>query len=140
MTQKEAQMKRNSLLLIFCVLCFASLQAILAPYAQAQTAAGGPEKIKAILLRPAGWIAYWSGPFGDGESEFIFMARKEKVVVKIQTPSVSSCESEVTITSDTVKFDGCRDPDITLVFDPNDHDYPFKGKSPRLYVYKLKAK
>jgi hypothetical protein len=67
-------------------------------------------------------------------------------VAKIQNLSRSdgsilqSCERDVTITSDGIKHDGCRDFGITLLFDPNDHDYPFKGKSQRGYEYKLKAK
>jgi hypothetical protein len=103
-----------------------------------------PDNIKALLLRPAGWKADWSGYGGSvkGESEFLFEARGDKVVVKIErlTYPYVSCERDVTITSDGVKFDGCYDREITLRFDPNDQDYPFKGKSLRDYEYKLKAK
>jgi homoserine O-acetyltransferase/O-succinyltransferase len=100
-----------------------------------------PDKIKAMLLRPAGWKADWSLPGGydKGEGEWIFEARGDKVVAKIQR-SGSSCEKDATITSDGVRFDGCYDRDIALRFDPNDQDYPFKGKSPRDYEYKMKAK
>ena len=111
-------------------------------YAQDQTGAGGPDKIKAVLLRPAGWNA----DFGHGLAEFIYEARGEKVVVKIYNLSRSdgatllNCERDVTITSDGIKHDGCRDLGITLLFDPKDQDYPFKGKSQRGYEYKLKAK
>ena len=135
-------MKLYSFLVISCVLCFSSLQAIPTAYAQDQTGAGGPDKIKAVLLRPAGWKA----DFGHGLSEFIYEARGEKVVAKIQGLSRSdgasllSCERDVTITSDGIKHDGCRDFGITLLFDPKDQDYPFKGKSPRGTEYKLKAK
>jgi hypothetical protein len=135
-------MKLYSFLVISCVLCFSSLQAISTAYAQDQTVAGGPDKIKAMLLRPAGWRAEWSGLEGSMLAEYVFEARGEKVVAKIQfiTSPFLSCERDVTITSDVVKFDGCRDFGITLLFDPNDHDYPFKGKSPRGIEYKLKAK
>ncbi len=135
-------MKLCSFLVVSCVLCFTSLQAISTTCAQDQTAAGGPDKIKAMLLRPAGWRADWSGHGGSGVSELIFEARGEKVVAKIQrlTPSFWSCERDVTITSDVVKLDLCYDPDLTLLFDPNDHDYPFKGKTPKGYEYNLKAK
>ena len=100
------------------------------------------EEIKAVLLRPAGWKA----DFGHGLAEFICEARGEKVVVKIQQlsrsdgRSLQSCERDVTITSDSIKHDGCRDREITLLFDPKDQDYPFKGKSQLGYEYKLKAK
>ena len=139
-------MKLYSFLVISCVLCFSSLQAIPTAYAQEQTGAGGPDKIKAVLLRPAGWKADHIGPSTSGQSEFIYEARGEKVVVKIQGLSRTDgkpnldCERDVTITSDSIKHDGCRDREITLLFDPKDQDYPFKGKSQLGYDYKLKAK
>ena len=135
-------MKLYSFLVISCVLCFSSLQAIPTAYAQEQTDAGGPDKIKTLLLRPTGWKA----DFGHGLAEFIYEARGEKVVVKIQGLSRTDgkpnldCERDVTITSDSIKHDGCRDREITLLFDPKDQDYPFKGKSQLGYEYKLKAK
>jgi hypothetical protein len=139
-------MKLYSFFVISCVLCFSSLQTIPTAYAQDQTGAGGPDKIKAVLLRPAGWNVDQIGPSGSGQTEFIYEARGEKVVVKIQNLSRSdgailkSCERDVTITSDDIKHDGCRDFGITLLFDIKDQDYPFKGKSQRGYEYKLKAK
>ena len=134
-------MKLYSFLVISCVLCFYSLQAIPTAYAQDQTGAGGPDKIKAVLLRPAGWKA----DFGHGQSEHIYEAREEKVMVKIKGlsrtdgKSLLNCERDVTITSNGIKHDGCRDVGITLLFDPKDQDYPFKGKSPLGHEYKLKA-
>jgi hypothetical protein len=139
-------MKLYSFLVISCVLCFSSLQTIPTAYAQDQTGAGGPDKIKAVLLRPAGWKVDHIGARASGQAEFIYEARGEKVVVKIQDlsrsdgSSLRSCERDVTITSDGIKHDGCRDSGITLLFDPKDQDYPFKGKSPRGTEYKLKAK
>jgi len=102
--------------------------------------AGEVDKIKTLLLRP------WKADFGHGLAEFIYEARGEKVVVKIQGLSRTDgrpnlgCERDVTITSDSIKHDGCRDREITLLFDPKDQDYPFKGKSQLGYEYKLKAK
>jgi hypothetical protein len=139
-------MKLYSILVISCVLCFSSLQTIPTAYAQDQTGAGGLDKIKAVVLRPAGWKADHIGPSGSGQSEIIYEARGEKVVAKIQGLSRSdgaplrSCERDVTITSDGIKHDGCRDVGMTLLFDPKDQDYPFKGKSQLGYEYKLKAK
>ena len=107
------------------------------------TRPGGPDTIKALLLRPAGWKADWSLPGGydKGEGEWIFEARGDKVVVKIQNfTRRTTCERDVTLTSDGVKFDGCYDVDITLRFDPNDLDYPLKGKSLSGTEYKGKAK
>jgi hypothetical protein len=139
-------MKLYSFLVISCVLCFSSLQAMPTAYAQDQTGAGGLDKIKALLLRPAGWKVDHIGPSGSGQSEFIYEARGEKVVVRIQNLSRSdggillNCERDVTITSDGIKHDGCRDGGITLRFDPNDQDYPLKGKSLLNYEYKFRAK
>ncbi len=108
--------------------------------AQHQTASR-PDKIKATLLRPAGWIANWRLAGDEGQSEIIFEARGDKVVAKIrQLEHMTTCEHEVKITSATVKFDGCYDWDITLRFDPNDHNYPFKGKSGKGYDYKVQPK
>ncbi len=111
--------------------------------AYAQTAPSEPDKIKALLVRPAGWKADWNLPGGSdkGESEFIFEVRGEKLVAKIQNFTYpTTCERDVTITADVVKFDGCYDREITLRFDSNDQDYPFKGTSARKYEYKFKAK
>jgi len=58
---------------------FSSLQAIPTVYAQDQTGVGGPDKIKAVLLRPAGWKVEWIGPSGSGQTEYIYEARGEKV-------------------------------------------------------------
>jgi len=108
------------------------------------TRPGEPDKIKALLLRPAGWKADWSLPGGydKGEGEWIFEARGDKVVAKILITSYDNvrCEREVTLTADGAKYDGCYESGITLRFDPNDQDYPFKAKSPTGYEYKFKAK
>jgi hypothetical protein len=110
--------------------------------AQDQTSATGSDKIEAVLLRPTGWRA----DFGHGLSEIVYEVRGDKVVAKIQGLSrtdgktVLSCETVVTITSDSVIHDGCRDRGVTLLFDPKDQDYPFKGQSQLGYRYRLKPK
>lgn len=86
------------------------------------------DKIKAVLLRPSGWLVEWRGMTGEGVVDFIFEAHGENVVVKIHNAARNqSCERDVTITSDVVKLDGCNVTNISLVYDPNDHEYPFKG-------------
>ncbi len=134
-------MRLQSFLLISCALCLPSLQPISTASAQGQTAAA-PENILAILLRADGWNADWIGPGGSGVTEAKFEDRAGKIVAKLRivTPIDLSCEKGVTISSNVVKFDGCRDSDVTLVFDPKDSEYPFKGKSPRGYEWKLKAR
>jgi hypothetical protein len=104
----------------------------------AQTSAKS-DTIRSILLGPASWTAFWSGPGGSGLNELKFEARTEKVVVKIKNITYSmSCEKDVTITSDGIHLEGCIDTGAVLRFDPNDPEYPFKGKSPRGYEWKLK--
>lgn len=103
----------------------------------------GAERIKAMLLRPAGWSVYWSKCVdgATGVSDFLFETRGEKVVVKIATPLFNvRCEREGTIASDVVSLSGCLDPAITVRFNPNDHEYPFIGKGVNCSEYKFKAK
>ena len=111
--------------------------------AQERSAAGGPDKITTMLLRPSGWTVYWRGcnpPPESGESEAIFEAQGGKVVAKLAVPPDMRCSSEVAMTSSGYSFRGCRDPGITIAFDPNDPVYPFKGKSVNCSEYKFKAK
>jgi hypothetical protein len=97
------------------------------------------DKIKAMLLRPNGWLVEWRGA-SEGVSDYIFEDRGKNIVVKINTAAWNmSCERNVTITSEAVKFDACYDKNISLHYDPNDNKYPFKGESPKVN-YKLKAK
>ena len=122
-----------------CVSLLCSVFTIPNAYAQENSTTVGAEKIKEMLLRPGGWLVEWRGN-SAGVSDYIFEDRGEKVVVKINTAAWNmSCERDVTITSDVVKLDGCNDTNISLFFDPNDQEYPFKGESPNVN-YKLKAK
>jgi len=134
-------MKLHSLLVISCALCLSAVQGIPTAYAQDQTGAGERDKIKATLLRPAGWVVDWSGPGGAGQAGLRYEAHGEKVVVEIEllVPPFLSCEREVTIIADGIKHDGCRDVDVTIHFDPNDPDIPFKGTSQRGYEYRFRA-
>jgi hypothetical protein len=100
-----------------------------------------PDAFKAALLRPTGWRAYWRGCPDAGESEITYEAHGDKVVVRIQIPLESiSCDQDVTIAADVVQNHGCRDRNITVLFDPKDPEYPFKGRSDYCAEYKLMAK
>jgi hypothetical protein len=139
----------NKLLIVFagviftlpCIVMFSSVYIISDSYAQEKTATGGADKIKAALLRPGGWISQWRCDMGDTVADLVFEARGENVVVKIHNALNQTCERNVTITSDVVKMDGCNEPgaNMTLTFDPNDHEYPFKGGNKNCNL-KLKAK
>jgi len=67
-----------------------------------QTCAGEPDKIKSMLIQPTGWRVHWRGPTGNtGFSDYMFEAREEKLVAKIQLASHPyyqgmSCERDVT--------------------------------------------
>jgi len=122
-----------------CISNFSSVGSISKAFAQDKAVTDEASKIKAALLRPDGWIVEWRGN-SSGVIDSIFEARGEKIVVKINNAAWNqTCERDVTITSDVVKYDGCNEKNISLVYDPNDHEYPFKGESPCCY-YKLKAK
>jgi hypothetical protein len=126
-------------LILPCFSIFSSVYTNSNIYAQAQTTAGGVDKIKTMLLRPGGWLVEWRGN-SSGVIDFVFEERGENIVVKINNAAWNqSCEREVNITSDVVKLDGCNETGISLFFDPNDQEYPFKGESQNVN-YKLKAK
>jgi hypothetical protein len=94
------------------------------------------------LLRSTGWRAEWQGPGGTGITEVVFQRQAGTVIAKIRlvTPFEMTCENPVTVGPDTVTFDGCRDPAVTLTFNARDRDVPFRGKSPRGYEWLLRAK
>lgn len=99
----------------------------------------GADNIKDILLRPDGWLVEWRGN-SSGVLDFIFEDRGENIVVNINNAAWNqSCERNVTIIEDTVNLDGCNDTGITLRYDPDDKEFPFKGESANVN-YKLKAK
>ena len=110
------------------------------------------QDLKAVLLKHAnGWVLEWSNPDtgNRGVVEAVFADRGEKVVASLNITdeglfksAVRSCERNVDITADTIRFDGCRDSGIVLIFDPSDIAYPLKSKnrSNNGYVYKGKAK
>ena len=141
-------MKRHFLFVISCLACLSSFL-VVPTTARAQDRAGaeGPDRIRTLLLRPAGWSVDWTGPSGDstGKVKFTYEAREDKVLVRIQQlfrsdgASVPNCERAVTITSNGVTHDGCMDFGIELLVDPMDQDYSFKGKSPRGDRYRRTA-
>ena len=122
-----------------CISNFSSVHSISNAFAQEKAATDEADKTKAALLKPEGWIVEWRGN-SSGVIEFIFEDRGDNIVVKINNAAWNQkCERNVTITGDVVKLDGCQEKNISLNFDPNDNEYPFKGESQCCY-YKLKAK
>jgi hypothetical protein len=69
---------------IYGIFWILSSQTIFMNFAAGQTTSGEADKIKTLLLRPAGWISEWGRPGGNiGLSDYINETRGEKVVVKI---------------------------------------------------------
>jgi hypothetical protein len=140
MSAKETPMRR-SVFIQLSALCIASLLAAAPVLAQGQATVGQAPDIKAMLLGTPTWRADWKGPSDSGVTEIMFEARGDKVVAKLRNITLSQgCERDVTITTGVVSFGGCNVKDVTLRFDPNDREYPFKGKSAADYEWKLKRK
>lgn len=108
----------------------------------ASTISQDNETMLDALLRPTGWRAEWQGPGGAGITEIVFQRQADKIIAKIRliTPFEMTCENPVTVGIGTVTFDGCRDPALNLTFYPAEQDIPFRGKTPRGYEWKLRAK
>lgn len=102
----------------------------------------GTHAMLTALLRQAGWSADWIGPGGSGRTEVVFEKRAERIVAKIKllSPIELECENPVVVEGSSITFDGCRDPGVTLVYDPHDLAYPLHGRSPRGYVWNVKPK
>jgi hypothetical protein len=129
----------------FCALIFCFVETISTVYAQGQPPTFTPDKIRTLLLRPGGWEGDSCGPGGCWDLIIRFEASGEKTLAKIKildgTKVISSCQQEAVLSSDIVKFDGCRSSGIALQFDPNDNVYLFKGGVPHLgFKIKLKEK
>lgn len=105
------------------------------------SAAESDEMIGA-LVRPGGWSAEWAGPGGSGLTEVTFERRGDGLIarMKLVVPFELTCEKPVTVGKSSVTFDGCRDPSVTLVYDPSDAAYPLKGRSPRGYEWKVRPR
>jgi hypothetical protein len=131
-------MKSSTLKDVLAVAIVCSIQAV----TMAATTTQDTDAMMDGLLRSTGWRAEWQGPGGAGVTEVVFQRQAGTVIAKIRliTPFEMTCEQPVTVGPDTVTFDGCRDPAVTLTFDGKDKDIPFRGQSPRGYQWQLRAK
>jgi hypothetical protein len=110
------------------------------------------QDLKAMLLKPAnGWVLEWSNPDtgNRGLTEAVFEDRGGKVVAKLNIADegavpapMRTCERDVTLASDTISFDLCRDSGLVLIVDPRDAVYPLKSmkRSNNGYSWKGKVK
>ena len=123
-----------------CVSPFSSDYPVTNANAQEKTNADTVEIIKNALIRPGGWLMEWSAFGNKGVVETIYEERGGNIVAKINNAALNqTCEREVKISSEGFKMDGCNDTNITMIFDPDNQEYLFKGESEK-YNYKLKAK
>ena len=110
------------------------------------------QDLRTMLLKPInGWVIEWSSPSGlnKGVTEAVFEDRGGKVVAKLYIADVGAvsapvrnCERDVTLTSDTISFDLCRDSGLVLIVDPSDAVNPLKSmkRSTNGYSWKGRAK
>ena len=108
------------------------------------------QDLKAMLLKPTnGWVMEWFSSSNKGVNEAVFEDRGGKIVAKLNIvdqgavpTSLRTCESEVTLSSDTISLDGCRDTGIVLMVDRSDAIYALKStkRSNNGYMYRGRAK
>lgn len=115
------------------ILCAAAIHGV---------SAAEPDDMMKALLRPAGWSAEWAGPGGAGLTEVVFEQRGDSLVarMKLVLPFEMLCEKPVIVDGRRLTFDGCRDPSVSLVYDPYDPAYPLRGGSPRGYEWKVRPR
>jgi hypothetical protein len=128
---------------------------LLAFVAAAILAALGPlsaeaQDLKTRLLKPPnGWVFEWSNPDtgNHGITEAVFEDRGGKVVAKLNmvdegavAAALRSCEREVTLSSDTISLDGCRDSGLVLIVDRSDAIYVLKSTKRTNNGYSWKGK
>lgn len=134
----------RSLLLSAAVLGSPALHLGASPSAHAQAPGVGPTAMQALLLRPWGWLVEWRNPLYEisGETGVTFHTRGDKLVVDIEflVPPFHTCEREATLIPGGIQLDGCVELGVTILFDPTDPDYPFKGKSGIGTQYRFRAK
>jgi hypothetical protein len=147
---RQAAMRKTFACYFFFLLCAFAFSTIFINFVGAQTSSGDVDKIKALLLRPSGWVAYISkGASGEsGEVDFMFEERGGNVTVKttryLTTPksveAAEKAEYKVTITADAIRTHAAGDPNLSIYFDPNDSVYPFKGRGAWGWEYKFAPK
>jgi hypothetical protein len=123
-----------------CVTVFA-----VAGYGQSETKGLpiGLEGIKRMLAGHKQWIFYWdrapvSRPrLGSTTTDrspsatLEFMRAGPRVIGHAQDDRVhhAECEFEVTVREDGFTFAGCWGSDKFMTYDPDDREYPFKGRT-----------
>jgi hypothetical protein len=101
----------------------------------------GVETIKRVLTGQKQWKLYWNRVGGrprirgrtsdrTPSATLEFMRAGRRLVARQEADEVhhAECEFEVTVKEDGFIFEGCWGSDKTMTYDPDDREYPFKGR------------
>jgi hypothetical protein len=89
---------------------------------------------EALLAAPLGWTMNWPQalPPWSGVGNVIFRARGDSLVALIENETGNvSCERDVTVTGEEVRFDLCRETGLVLRYQPGDKEIPLRGRTER---------
>ena len=127
-------------LLLGCVIVFVGA---VAGQSRNTASAIGVEAIKGVLTGQKQWRLYWdrSGVgrprLGNTTSDRSLSATLEfmriggRLIAHQERDELlhGECEFEVTVKEDRFIFPGCWGSDTTMTYDPDDREYPFKGRN-----------
>ena len=84
--------------------------------------------MKQVMLNPKGFNMDWNCRGMLGRSSVVFRDVGSKIVVDIDSYGMGGCTTDVKITDNGILFDGCRERDFVLTYDPG-NPIPFKGRN-----------
>jgi hypothetical protein len=104
------------------------------------SAAQTADSLREALVAPrSGWTMIWPQalPPWSGVGNVIFEARGDRLVALIENHSANvSCERDVTVTAEEVRFDLCRETGLMLRYQPQDREIPLRGRTAqRWYIF-----
>lgn len=98
---------------------------------------------EALLAPPSGWTINWPQALSpwSGVGNVIFQARGDSLVAIIQNETANvSCERDVTVTAEEVRFDLCRETGLVLRYQAEDREIPLRGRTAqRWYILHPRA-
>lgn len=104
--------------------------------AAAQTA----DALREALVAPrSGWTMNWPQALSPwtGVGNVIFEARGDRLVALIENHTANvSCERDVTVMAEEVRFDLCRETGLVLRHSSQDREIPLRGRTAqRWYIF-----
>jgi hypothetical protein len=132
-------MIRSVVLGLGCMILFVGA---VAGQSENTASAVGVEAIKRVLTGQKQWKLYWDrggvrqpriGETTSARTPSVtleFMRLGQRLVARAERDEVhhAECEFEVTVKEDGFIFEGCWGSDKTMTYDPDDRQYPFKGR------------